>query len=335
MKKLGLFLLSIWAATFSAQQVKILLEDSISIRAIVLEDQKVWYAGTDSKFGYVNILSPADQRQIRLSDQQLQFRTLAQDRTSFYAINIESPAHLFKISKRDLTHQIVFTDTARTAFYDAMHFVNGQKAYAFSDADESLNLKLLQILPEQNSFAFYRKPPLKMNKGEAAFAASNSNLASAGKYLWLGTGGGSARIFRFDLQQQSAEIFETGFVQDSGSAGIYSIDFLDEQFGIAVGGDYTRQEANINNIATTSDGGQTWQIQASGKNGGYKTCVKIRPDSGGREIVAVGDQQVEYSHDYGQTWIRISEEKGFYVCEWLNASTLILAGKGKIAKMEF
>lgn len=168
MKKLGLFLLSIWAATFSAQQVEILLEDSISIRAIVLEDQKVWYAGTDSKFGYVNILSPADERQIRLSDQQLQFRTLAQDRTSFYAINIESPAHLFKISKRDLTHQIVFTDTARTAFYDAMHFVNIQKAYAFSDADESLNLKLLQILPEQNSFAFYRKPPLKMNKGEAA-----------------------------------------------------------------------------------------------------------------------------------------------------------------------
>ncbi|WP_435522346.1 hypothetical protein [Chryseobacterium indoltheticum] len=35
---------------------------------------------------------------------------------------------------------------------------------------------------------------------------------------------------------------------------MYSIDFANQNFGVAVGGDYTKQEANVNNIATTNDG---------------------------------------------------------------------------------
>jgi photosystem II stability/assembly factor-like uncharacterized protein len=76
--------------------------------------------------------------------------------------------------------------------------------------------------------------------------------------------------------------FNTPFIQGESSQGMYSIDFYDDQFGIAVGGDYTKQDANINNIATTNDGGETWQIQASGQNAGYTTCVKIKPGSKGR-----------------------------------------------------
>ncbi|MCV5004013.1 hypothetical protein OFM39_30620, partial [Escherichia coli] len=76
---------------------------------------------------------------------------------------------------------------------------------------------------------------------------------------------------------------------------MYSVDFCNDKFGIAVGGDYTSQKENRNNIATTYDGGKTWQIQASGQNGGYMTCVKIKPGSKGKEIIAVGDQHISYS----------------------------------------
>lgn len=59
---------------------------------------------------------------------------------------------------------------------------------------------------------------------------------------------------------------EVNFVNGSSSTGIYSLDIdPSSRFGIAVGGDYTQQEANINNIATTINGGESWQIQASGK----------------------------------------------------------------------
>ena len=94
-----------------------------------------------------------------------------------------------------------------------------------------------------------------------------------------------------------------------------------------------QQAENSNNIATTNDGGETWQIQASEKNGGYKTCVKFRPKSNGKDLIAVGDQQIEFSEDYGKTWKIISDEKGLYVCEWIDENTLVFAGKNRIIKM--
>lgn len=325
---------------FNAQTLKFenLLKDKISIRALQIYDGKVWYSGTDSKFGYVNLKDTLDKKQIKLSDKNLQFRTLAQDETDFYAVNIESPAYFFKIDKKTLKSKIVHTDTLKTAFYDALHFVNKNLAFAFSDPTKDLNLKLLEILPKVNKYLFYNlisdNKILKMNEGEAAFAASNTNIASSKKYLWIATGGMSSRIFRLDFKNSNWQVFETPFIQGTSSTGIYSIDFLNNKFGISVGGDYTKQAENINNIATTNDGGETWQIQASGKNAGYMTCVKIRPGSNGKEIIAVGDQNISYSNDFGQTWTKISNEKNLYVVDWVNKNTLVFAGKDRILKAE-
>lgn len=170
-------------------------------------------------------------------------------------------------------------------------------------------------------------------KGEAAFAASNTNIASKNGIIWFATGGIKSRIFKMNKHRWKA--YETPFIQGTSSQGIYSIDFYDKKFGIAVGGDYTKQAENINNIVTTNDGGETWKIQASGKNAGYKTCVKIRPNSKGKDIITVGDQNIEFSQDYGKTWKTISEEKGLYVCEWIDENTIVFAGKDRIVKMKF
>ncbi|TXF79193.1 WD40/YVTN/BNR-like repeat-containing protein [Chryseobacterium sp.] len=317
-------------------QVKTLLKDKISIRALQIWNGKVWYSGTDSKFGYVNLKDTSDHKQIKLSPEKLQFRTLAQNKHAFYLINIESPGYFFKIDKKTLKPQIVFKDTLKTAFYDALHFVHNDLAYAFSDPDKDLNMKLAAYHGKgKNTWhVIDHDGKLKMNKGEAAFAASNTNIASLGKYLWIATGGETSRIFRLNFSQGNWEIFNTPFIQGTSSQGIYSIDFYDENFGIAVGGDYTKQAENISNIATTHNSGETWQIQASGKNGGYKTCVKIRPGSKGKEIIAVGDQNIEFSRDFGKTWTKISEEKGLFVCEWGDRNTLVFAGKDRIIKME-
>ncbi len=340
MQKRLSFLLFLALTFFNAQSLKIetLLKDKISIRALQIYDGKVWYSGTDSKFGYVSLKDSADKMQMKLSDKKLEFRTLAQNKENFFAINIESPAYFFRIDKKTLKSSLVYTDSIKTAFYDALHFVNDDLAFSFSDPEKNLHVKLLTIIPKRNVYEFYNLSSgnmiLKMNEGEAAFAASNTNLASFGNFLWLGTGGGSARIFRFNLKTQETEIFETEFIQDSEAQGIYSIDFYDKNFGIAVGGDYTKQAENINNIATTNDGGKTWQIQASGKNGGYKTCVKFRPKSKGKDIIAVGDQNIEFSQDYGKTWKTISEEKALYVCGWIDENTLVFAGKDRIVKLK-
>lgn len=325
--------LSVGITAFSQQveSLETILNDKISIRALELYDNKVWYSGTDSKFGFVDLKDYKNQKQVRLSEEKLQFRTLGQNKTSFYAINIESPARFFKIDKKDLKSQVIFKDTAKTAFYDALHFVNDKLAYTFSDADKDHLLKLAVYKDGKwNMF----KNNVTLNDGEAAFAASNTNISSSKKYLWIATGGKASRILRMNLKDDKIELFNTPIIQGESSQGMYSIDFFEDRFGIAAGGDYTKQDANINNIATSNDAGKTWQIQASGQNAGYITCVKIKPGSKGKEIVAVGDKHISYSSDFGKTWTKISDEKGFFVCQWIDANKVVLAGNNRIAVMK-
>lgn len=321
--------LSVGMIAFSqeVENIETILNDKISIRALELYNHKVWYSGTDSKFGFVDLKEHRNQKQIRLSEEKLQFRTLAQDKNSFYAINIESPGRFFKIDKKDLKSQIIFTDTTKTAFYDALHFVNDKLAYTFSDADKDHLLKL--AVYKDGKWGMFKNNVL-LYDGEAAFAASNTNISSTKKYVWIATGGKASRILRLNLKTEKLEIFKTPFVQGESSQGMYSIDFNNDQFGIAVGGDYIKQDANNNNIATTNDGGETWQIQASGQNAGYMTCVKIKPGSKGKEIIAVGDQHISYSSDFGKTWKKISDEKGLYVCQWIDGNRVVLAGKDRV-----
>ncbi len=339
-KPLFLFLLFYFLPVFSQKlEIQTLLKDKISIRALQISEGKVYYIGTDSKFGFVSLKDSVDKKQIKLSDKKLQFRTLAQSEDAFYTASIESPAYFFRIDKKNLSSEIVKIDSAKNAFYDAIKYNKwNQKFYAFSDPEDDRQFKMLHFDEKNDQFHCNSTAAddFLLNAGEAAFAASNTNIAVYKNYVWVATGGKSSRIFKFyDDNPIHAKIIETPFIQGTSSQGIYSIDFYDDKFGIAVGGDYTKQSENTNNIATTNDGGETWQIQASGKNAGYKTCVKIRPKSKGKDIIAVGDQNIEFSSDFGKTWTTISHEKNLYVCEWIDKNMLVFAGKDRIIKATF
>lgn len=338
MKNRVLFLCLLISISYSAQKISFetLLNDKISIRAIQIWDGKVWYTGTDSKFGYVSLEDTLDKKQIQLSDKKLQFRTLAQSKTKFFTINIETPAFFFEINKRTLDFKVVFTDYDSTAFYDALKFADNNYALAFSDPAE--NLRLNVSLTRNGGKKWIHCKDCKdfpfLEKGEAAFAASNTNIAAYRKWMWIATGGKKSRIYRMKDKDCYWQVFETPFIQGTSSQGMYSIDFFDSKFGIAVGGDYTKQSDNVNNIATTNDGGETWQIQASGQNSGYMTCVRFRPKSKGKDIIAVGDQHISFSSDYGKTWKKISDEKNLYTCEWTDKNTVVFSGKNRIVKMK-
>lgn len=299
-------------------------------------DGKVWYSGTDSKFGYVSLKDSADKMQMKLSDKKLEFRTLAQDSKYFKLVNIESPAYFYTVNKKTLKFAISFTYSKKSAFFDSYSIDKYDRGIAISDPTEEGSPNPIITLQSVNNPEKTVTPDFpKYFPGEAHFAASNTNIAMESDKVWIATGGTHSRIFKFSWSDPMKwEAFETPFIQGTSSTGIYSIDFYDKNFGIAVGGDYTKQAENINNIATTNDGGKTWQIQASGKNGGYKTCVKFRPKSKGKDIIAVGDQNIEFSSDYGKTWKTISEEKALYVCEWVDQNTVVLAGKNRIVKMK-
>lgn len=337
MRKTLAILFLVFSQIFFSQKLefKTLLEDKISIRALEVWDHKVWYSGTDSKFGYVSLNDDLDKKQLKLSQSKLQFRTLAQNKKYFNLISIESPAYFFMIEKKDLKVYYMGRDTLKTAFFDAEKYDEKGRGIRISDPKINGKVHLGMVCPTTKDSREKVSFP-KYFLGEAHFAASNTNIAMKKDWVWIATGGSKARIFKFNWEFPFYwTAYETPFIQGTSSQGIYSIDFYDENFGIAVGGDYTKQAENFNNIATTNDGGETWQIQASGKNGGYKTCVKIRPKSKGKDIIAVGDQNIEFSNDFGKTWTKISDEKNLYVCEWIDENTLVFAGKDRILKAEF
>lgn len=340
MKSIFLFVAIAVFGFSKSQNIKIdtLLTDNISIRAIEVYDGKVWYAGSQSKFGFVKIKNPKDKSQIKLNSKNQEFRVLARFKEGFFeTVNIGSPAQFYGVSSVNLSVSELMRFSDSTTFYDCFKVNNtNNNGLAISDpfADGKPNF-FITSKDKKMVNDTYRNVPTYA-KGEAHFAASNSNIAMQGNKVWIATGGTKARIFKFDwVKPYDWEVYEMPIVQGTPSQGIYSIDFADENFGIAVGGDYKNQSENINNIATTNDGGKTWQIQASGQNAGYSTCVKIKPKSKGKEIVALGDGHISYSKDFGKIWTKISDEKGFYTCEWLDAKTLILAGKNKIAKLSF
>ncbi|MEC5394433.1 glycosyl hydrolase [Bergeyella sp. RCAD1439] len=317
---------------WSAQVLSLetLYSDDISIRAIEIDGDRVWYAGIGSKMGYVGWKNPTDRLQITLPVEGLEFRTLARRGDRFHAVSVGAPAYWFTLDKRTLKAELLEKDTVSTVFYDAFVF-RGKRGVALSDPRKGGVPHVVFVGAKGKKAEACRIP--FYSDGEAHFAASNTNVAMWGRKVWAVSGGHKARVFRFRWGKPCDwEVAETDFVQGSSSQGIYSVDFYRGRFGVAVGGDYTRQQANVNNIATSWDGGRTWQIQASGQNVGYMTCVRLRPGSKGREMVAVGDRHISYSGDYGRTWVKLSDERDLYTFRWVDADHLVFAGKNKIVR---
>ena len=233
----------------------------------------MYYAATDSKFGYIHLKEPTIRKQMKLSDANLQFRTLAQTDDLFYTVNIKKVLLLFIKLQKYFYGRRSFTDTIKTAFYDAFMFDEKGRGLAISDPEKKENL-ILELFQSKNYKNEEGGIMPKYQEGEAHFAASNTNIAM--KKIPFGLQQEEKFLnFKFNWDKPYFwNVYNTPFVNGKSSTGIYSIDFYDEKFGIAVGGDYTQQSDNVNNIATTSDGGRNLANSSFWKNGGYKTCVK-------------------------------------------------------------
>jgi photosystem II stability/assembly factor-like uncharacterized protein len=100
--------------------------------------------------------------------------------------------------------------------------------------------------------------------GEAAFAASNSNIALHGDHAWVVTGGAKARVLHSPDKGKSWTITQSPIKEGGQMTGIYPVDFWDANRGIIFGGDWNQKADNHQNKAVTTDGGKNWQLIADG-----------------------------------------------------------------------
>lgn len=219
-------------------------------------------------------------------------------------------------------------------FYDALHFWNSNEGIAVGDPINGC----MSILITRDAGGSWEKTPcnrLPASKaGEAAFAASDTNIAIAGDKTWIATGGLSSRILISPDKGVSWEVVETPIVQGAETTGVFSIAFYDALNGFAIGGDFTNPKAQHSNKIRTTDGGRVWNTVAQDESPGYRSCVQYVPNSGAKGLVAVGFEGIDVSINSGQTWKHLSDTS-FYTLRFLNDSVAYAAGSGRLSKLTF
>ncbi len=333
--------------SFSNVEINTLVEDSLlNVRALeVVESEEIgFFATSNGSLGHIYPLDPllySGQKrpikaeiysQLEHDSLDINIRAMSLTDKAMYYVNIASPAFVFKRSKSE--DGIKYQESHSKAFYDAMDFWNDKEGIAIGDPTEDC----MSIIITRDGGESWTKLSCdalpKAKEGEAAFAASDTNIAIVGDHTWVATGGMSSRILYSSDRGHTWEVYDTPIIQGKQTTGMYSIDFYDEYQGFAIGGDYTKPNDTLSNKIRTSDGGKTWQVVADAKSPGYRSCVQYIPGREGKELVAIGFKGIDYSSDAGDTWTHLSDE-GFYTIRFLNDSTAYAAGRGRISKLTF
>ncbi|WP_440066861.1 oxidoreductase [Tenacibaculum discolor] len=320
--------------TFDTIKITEFKQDSTSIRAILaISNDELIFAGSNGDITTTKDGGRTWQTQtLKYNDTIIpHFRSIAKNGKNIFALSVANPALLYKGSENK--YELVYTEEHEKVFYDCMEFfADGKHGIAVGDPTEDCPSVILTL----NGGNTWTKLPCSQlptfEEGEAFFAASNTNIAIVNNTVWIGSGGAKARILKSTDFGNTWEIFDTPIVQGDGPQGIYSIDFYDENHGIAIGGNYSKPEDNKANKAITTDGGKTWTLVANNMNPNYKSCVQYVPNTNGKEVFAVGKTGISFSNDGGHTWKQISKES-YYAIQFIDSNTAWLSGHEKIGKL--
>ena len=323
--------------TYTNVSIETIFSDSLSVRAITpLDENRVWFAANKGIVGLIDGTIPK-LATIKYQDSLVNFRAIAKTKEAVFVLSIEDPAILYKIGYdgTEATYiEEVYFETHPKVFYDSIKFWDETEGIAMGDPTDDC----LSILITRNKGNSWHKIDCsklaKVASGEAAFAASNSNIAVYENHAWVVTGGKKARVFHTPDRGINWEVYNTPIIQGKAMTGIYSVDFLNETTGVIFGGNWEDKNFNEGNKALTLDGGKTWRLLANGQGPGYRSSVRFVPNSKGQQLVALGSEGISYSADQGETWQELSTE-GFYALEFVNDSIAFASGRNKIAKLIF
>lgn len=322
----------------SSVEITHVFVDELSVRAIQpLDENRVFFAANNGKVGLVDGDAPK-LAVIKYTDSLLQFRAIASTNEAVFVLSIASPAVLYKIgfNGTEATNiEMVYTESGPKVFYDSMKFWNDEEGIAIGDPIDDCML----IIITRDGGNKWKKITCdslpEVEKGEVAFAASNSNIAIYGDNAWVATGGRKSRVMHTADKGKTWQFYDTPIVQGKALTGIYSIDFADENNGIIFGGNSENKTSSEKNKAITKDGGKTWKLVGDGEEPAYRSSVKYIPGTNARGIVAVGSPGgISYSGDGGESWTQLSDE-GFHAIEFVNDSIAFASGDNKISRLVF
>jgi photosystem II stability/assembly factor-like uncharacterized protein len=262
---------------------------------------------------------------------ELDFRDVdAFDASTAYMLSIGEgeKSRIYKTSDGGKTWTLQFKSSKSEAFFDAMAFWDKDHGIAVSDPVDGRFL----IISTSDGGRTWREMPNEgmpaAMPGEGAFAASGTCIAVQGRRnVWFGTGGPEgARVFRSEDAGRTWTVTKTPMISGK-SAGIFSLTFLNAKKGVAVGGDYTKEQEAKNNVVVTEDGGKTWMLPRGSGLSGYRSCVVLMQGARSLTLLAVGPTGTDYSVDNGESWRSLSLE-GFHSVSFADSLNGWAVGEG-------
>ena len=321
---------------FKSVIVDTLFQDKINIRAILIDVHKIWFSADKGRFGFIDLNNNQKfENKIIKDSLDLEFRSNAKTKNHIFILNVGNPALLYQISKDGKETKLVYQEIHEKVFYDSMQFWNDREGIAMGDPiADFLNI----IITRDGGNSWHKVAASKLPKvivGEAAFAASNTNIVIKGNNSWIVTGGKKSRVFYSPDTGNSWTVYDTPIVQGKSMTGIFTADFYDGQTGFIAGGDYEVRNQNFSNKALTTDGGKTWRLIAENQAFGYASCVQYVPQSNGKGLVTVGFSGIYYSSDGGSSWKQLSTDSTLNTIRFINKHTAIAAGQNKMIRISF
>ena len=207
---------------FSSVTITEVFSDSLSIRAIApITKDKIWFAANNGRIGFIDNKSPKI-TSIKYEDTLLSFRAISATKDAVFVLSIGNPAVLYKIgfNGNEATNiEEVYVENGAHVFYDAIKFWDDQEGIAMGDPTD----QCLSIITTNDGGNTWKKLSCdhlpKTALGEAAFAASNSNISIYKNNVWIVTGGKKARVFHSFDRGNTWKVYETPIIQGASMTG--------------------------------------------------------------------------------------------------------------------
>ena len=315
-----------FATAAEAQTVKLLNSGSkASLRGLsVVNDDVVWVSGSSGSVGR-SVDGGETWAWVTVKGfEKIDFRDIeAFDKNTAIIMGIADPAYILKTIDGGQNWKVVFTDTTKGMFLDAMEFWNEQSGIVIGDP---IGDKIFIARTYDGGENWQGIPSEKIptaDKGEAFFASSGTNVRKLSKQEAVFVSGGlRARLFVRDKK------IDLPIIQGKESTGANSLAVKNKKCLIIVGGDFNAQDDTTKNCVITMDGGKTFTAPVVGPHG-YRSCVEYL---GKKSWISCGLNGVDYSTNEGLHWTWISKDSFHDVRKAKKGKAVYFSGGGEIGR---
>ena len=232
-------------------------------------------------------------------------------------------------SSYKLIHSQTFTQDNQAVFLDGFHI---SRRGGFLMGDPVNGVFALYTLGATNEWQ--PLPKVSSLEGEAAFAASGSTVFIEGNTWYFVTGGIHSRFFT-STDKGNTWMSQALPFTSCISCGAYSMSVVSKRKNnvakiILVGGDYTLPNNREHTSLIQSEGAFSW-VKPQKLPFGYRSSVVFNKKT--KVLFSGGSNGVDYSEDFGNTWIAMNTENCFAALTHREVLFVSTVG-GKIIKVK-